>query len=115
MTNLTVMKNRIIILPFLTIILVLFLLLFLFNPIRCNDSYKKGKKNYHNSKKIHVGMNKKEVIAIMGLPDTIVSGSLYVFPNNFRIYEYSNRFGSSDDIHIVIDSNGITQNIFSSD
>jgi hypothetical protein len=109
------MKNWIIILPFVTIILILFLLLFLFNPITCNDSYKKGKNNYHNSKKIHVGMNEKEVISTMGIPDTIVSGSLYVFPNNFRVYDYSNRFGSSDNIHIVIDSNGIMQNVFSSD
>jgi hypothetical protein len=76
--------------------------------------HKEGKMNYYNSKRIYKGMKKNDMIIIMGIPDTIVNGNLYIYPNSFKIYEYTNRIGSSDDIHIVIDTNNCVHDLLSS-
>lgn len=81
----------------------------------CNTN-DKGKINYQNSQKVEVGIELDSLIAIMGKPDTIAAGNVFLtYPANFNVYSYQNTSGSSDDIHIVIDTSGIVIKLLSSD
>jgi hypothetical protein len=87
------MKKQIFI--FLTLIIISF-------ACSTND---KGKINYQNSQKVKVGMDLDSLISIMGIPDTITAGNVFLtYPSNFKVYSYQNTTGSSDAIHIVLDT-----------
>ena len=65
-------------------------------------------------KKVTIGIKNDSLYKIMGNPDTILTGNLFNYNANYKVYRYQNKFGTSDDINIVIDSTGIVKNIFSS-
>lgn len=61
----------------------------------------RSNKNVKNSKKIELGMNKSEVIRIMGLPD---SKGISYFDQSDSLYFYQPPFAASTGIEIIFGS-----------
>lgn len=96
-------NRKILLLIFIGIVLVCLVLL------RFTNNAKKAEQNVVNSEKITIGMTKKKVLEIMGVPDI---RRLSYFNNKDTIYYYEPPFGASSGIYIqFIDSSGIVNHI----
>jgi hypothetical protein len=84
--------NRVILLIVTVAIVLVFIVLVRFTP-----SANQAKLNVLNSQNITIGMKKKDVIKIMGLPDV---KKLSFFNNVDTMYYYQPPFGASSGIYI---------------
>lgn len=97
-------RNRRILLIVIAAIVLVFIILVRFTP-----NANKAKQNVLNSEKITIGMTKKEVLEIMGVPD---SKQLSYFNNVDTAYYYEPPFGASSGIYIQFsDSSGVVNHI----
>ncbi|MBP7838609.1 MAG: outer membrane protein assembly factor BamE [Bacteroidales bacterium] len=97
-------RNRIILL------IVLFgILAFIFGVIFLHPNASKARNNVENSKRIIIGMNKAEVLKIMGTPDA----KRLSFENSIdSMYYYEPPFAASEGIYIQFDNREIVNKIF---
>lgn len=97
-------RNKRILLIIIVAIVLVFIILVRFIP-----NANKAKQNMLNSEKITIGMTKKEVLEIMGVPD---SKQLSYFNNVDTTYYYEPPFGASSGIYIQFsDSSGVVNHI----
>ena len=97
-------RNRRILLIIIVAIVLVFIILLRFTP-----SANKAKQNVLNSEKITIGMTKKEVLEIMGVPE---SKQLSYFNNVDTTYYYEPPFGASSGIYIQFsDSSEVVNHI----
>lgn len=75
--------------------IILILIAFIFISVGCNS--KKQNQNAENLNKIKIGMNVKEVINIMGKPDTIITDK---YNDDIFRYLYISSSGHSDNFYI---------------
>jgi hypothetical protein len=96
---------------------IIFYILLLGTMVQFSCQYDKvGWKNFQNSQQIKIGMSSDSIISIMGEPKSISDGNKFLnYPETFQVYSYENSSGSSDDIHIVVDTTNRIINIHSSD
>jgi hypothetical protein len=85
-------RSRVILLIVAVAIVLVFIVLVRFTP-----SANQAKLNVLNSQNITIGMEKKDVIKIMGLPDV---KRLSFFNNVDTMYYYQSPFGASSGIYI---------------
>lgn len=97
-------RNRRILLIIIVAIVFVFIVLVRFTP-NANEA----KQNVLNSEQIIISMSKKEVLKIMGIPD---SKQLSYFNNVDTMYYYEPPFGASSGIYIQFsDSSGVVNHI----
>lgn len=92
------------------VLLFLFLMLIacLFFYFFYSPSSLKAKRNVEKIKQVYVGMEKSDMLRIMGIPD---NKRLSFLNNTDSMYYYEPPFGASEGIYVQFDSIGIVNKI----
>tara|TARA_R110000850_G_scaffold44595_1_gene113184 strand:+ start:113 stop:445 length:333 start_codon:yes stop_codon:yes gene_type:complete len=75
-----------------------------------NDGYE----NHRNIREVSLGMTKRQMLTIMGEPDTIRNGVFFNAAESSEVYQYENSLFTSEDILIIIDSTDAVTSIIGS-
>jgi outer membrane protein assembly factor BamE (lipoprotein component of BamABCDE complex) len=84
-------------------LITIFITLFLFIVFSCTNLKQNSseKENQINLEKVRIGMKERDVIEIMGIPDTILIDPLKT-SKSYYWYMYKAPFGMSDNFYIFI-------------